>query len=78
VAARATDKRACGVFKFSQIFQSQLKHPTSKFKNEIFPASKNYEQFGDDRVINGNNFPYWSKFKIKTDFELEIQKLSRN
>jgi hypothetical protein len=28
-------------------------------------------------LIKGNNFPYWSNFKIETDFELQIQKCSR-
>jgi hypothetical protein len=73
----ATDRWTWCPFQLSQRFSNSFKWPNSKFKIEIFPALKTHEKFWADRADQGNNFPFWSNFKIKIDFELQIQKGSR-
>jgi hypothetical protein len=49
-----------------------LQHPTSKFENLLFLASKIYGNHKVREEIKGNNFSFGIYFQILTDVELKI------
>jgi hypothetical protein len=73
VGLGTTDRWAPSLF----YFQNQNQDPNLKFRRELFPASKIHEKSDLTEEIKGNNLSFGSNFKIKTDFELQIWKVSK-